>query len=203
MSGITHMLLGPLLGGGGGVASQPLGLSSSFVTVTGDQGIGYIQETVDLSAYAEHTIRLVWRVVVGTTGSVWQNDVQLDTVAFDGNSYDFDSGTESFQCAAASVGLAYGSAAFGGIQASNTDGYWCRNTGSTPSRSTGSLGAQAGSHYLYTESSSPVENGDVFWLRSPSIVVGSSPGDCTYYYAMDITGASTTLDFYVDVEVQP
>jgi len=184
-------------------ATLPLGLSSSFVTKTGDQGTNWVQETVDLSAYAGHTIRLVWRVVIGTADTVFQNDVQLDTIAFDGNSYNFDTDDESFQTAEASISLAYGSATFGAIQNSNTDGYWCRDTGETPSSGTGTLTAQGGTHYLYTETSSPVQNDDVFWLRSPSIVVGSTPGNCTYYYGMDITGASTTLDFYVDVEAQP
>lgn len=43
-------------------------------------------------------------------------------------------------------------------------------------------------------------NGDVFWLRSPTISASLGAGNCTFYEGRDITGTTTTLDFYVDVQ---
>jgi hypothetical protein len=189
-------------GGGGGGSTPDLGLSASLLQLTGISA-SYTQQTVDLSAYANATIRLVWRVVVGLTNpgdNVYENDVQIDTIAVTGGtqSYNFDSDDESFQTSTDGT-TDYASVSFASIGASDTDLYWCRNSGDTPSNGTGGAGAQSGSFYLYTETSSPTADGDAFWLRSPEITLDSTPGNCTFYEARDITGANTTLDFYVDV----
>jgi len=186
-------------GGGGGGGGASTGLSASLLQLTGASS-SYTQRSVSLSAYAGNTVRLVWRVVVGTTGNVYENDVQIDTIAVTGGteSYNFDSNDESFQTSTDGTAT-YTSVTFASIGAADTDLYWCRNSGGTPSSNTGGAGAQSGSFYLYTETSSPTSNGDSFWLRSPEITLDSTPGNCTFYEARDITGTTTTLDFYVDV----
>ena len=190
-------------GGGGGGGGTTTGLSASLLQLTGISA-GYTQRSVDLSAYAGNTVRLVWRVVVGITGNgdnVYDNDVQIDTIAVTGGtqSYNFDSDDESFQTSTDGT-TDYTSVTFGSIGASDTDLRWCRDSGSgTPSTNTGRNAAQSGSFYLYTETSSPTADGDAFWLRSPEITLDSTPGNCTFYEARDITGENTTLDFYVDV----
>lgn len=199
MSGIAHLILGA-----GGITKMPLGLSAPLLSVVGNQGASWQAKSVDLSDYLRHTIRLVWSVEVGTTGfDVYRNDVQLDTIAFDGNAFDFDVDDDGFQAIPAAVGQAYDGPSFGAVQAGATGGYWSRETGATPSGGTGSMTAHSGSHYLFTETSSPTENGDVFWLRSPSILVSPSPGSCTFQLGMDVTGETTALDFMIDVEAHP
>jgi len=182
-----------------GFVAQPAGLSSSFLTETGANASWNLQ-TVDLSAYAGNDIKLVWKVVIGTAGNVYENDLQLDTIAFDGNTYNFDTDDDGFETTVAGVSKAYEGATWVAIQADNTDEYWCRDTGGTVSSGTGTLTGQSGTHYLYTETSSPVINGDVFWLRSPTISASLGAGNCTFYEGRDVTGATTTLDFYVDVQ---
>ena len=184
------------------VTAQPLGLSSSLLQLTSTSA-SWTQRSVDLTDYAGHEVRLVWRVVIGTTGNVYENDVQLDTISVDGNSYNFDSTTESFETTTNGSDSTYSTASFSALGTGTTAEQWNRNTGATASGGTGSLTAQSGSYYVYTETSSPVVNGDVFWLRSPAITLSSSPGSCTFYEGRDVTGATTTLDFYVDVVTQP
>jgi hypothetical protein len=48
---------------------------------------------------------------------------------------------------------------------------WNRNSGSTPSSATGPAGAQSGSFYLYTETSTPNFSNVNMWLFSPEITV--------------------------------
>ena len=184
-------------GGGGGLTT---GLTSSLLQLTGISA-SYTQRTVDLSAYANATIRLVWRVVVGTTGDVFQNDVQIDTIAITGESvsYDFDAGTESFETTTNGSDTDYSTATFTALGTTTTAERWNRNSGNTGSNNTGNLGAQSGTFYVYTETSNPVINGDYFWLRSPEITLGATPGNVTFYEGRQITGTTTTLDFYVDV----
>jgi len=199
-SGIVSKLKGP-----NGIVwpklPMPLGLSSSLLSLTG-YNAAWAQRTVDLSDYADHTIRLVWRAVAGT-GTSWQNDIQIDSISVDGNTYDFETGVEGFSSSYRDQS-GYSSVTWYTVTDTNYTGFWCRDTGNTPSSSTGNLGAQGGSYYLFLESSSPVVAGEEFWLRSPAIALGSSPGSVTFYEGRD-TGDNTdaTLDFYVDVTAQP
>lgn len=198
MSGIAHLILGA-----GGIEKMPLGLSAPLLTVAGDQGLSWQAKAVDLSDYLRHTVRLVWKVTMGTGGFVYTNDVQLDTIAFDGNAFNFDVDDDGFQAIPAAVGQAYDGPSFGAVQAGATGGYWSRETGATPSSGTGSMTAHSGTHYLFTEASSPTEYSDVFWLRSPSIAVSPSPGSCTFQLGMDVTDPNTSIEFFIDVEAQP
>jgi len=195
-------------GGGGGGGGGGTGLSSALMTqlVGGTGNTNWTQYTISLSSYASNTIRLVWKYIVVNNGNVYQNDIQLDTVAITGGSesYNFDSDNESFQTTYVSdnpstADSGYSSLTWYSVQTSDTRGYWCRDgNGSTPSGSTGGASAQGGSFYIYAETSSPTADGDAMWLRSPQITLDSTPGNCTFYVARDITGNST-LDFYVDV----
>tara|TARA_R110000772_G_scaffold99174_1_gene198766 strand:- start:40030 stop:40611 length:582 start_codon:yes stop_codon:yes gene_type:complete len=191
-------LWSPSMGWSTGVPPQDLGLSASLFSAS-TRNVAWVQQTIDLSAYATHTIRLVWKVV--NVGGNFANDLQLDTIVFDGTTYNFDTDIEGFSCMDAAASLAYDGASWVDVAADNTQGFWCRDQAGTTSGGTGTLTGQSGAFYIYTEASGPV-TGDVFWLRSPQIVCSASAGNCTFYEGRDVV-AGTTIDFYVDVDAQP
>jgi hypothetical protein len=65
-------------GGGGGGGGVSEGLSSSLDSVTG-QNASWSTRTVDISAYANEDVKLVFIYTNGTTGTSYQGDLQLDT----------------------------------------------------------------------------------------------------------------------------
>jgi len=177
------------------------GLSSVLRTDTGDDP-NWTQRTVSLSAYASRTIRLVWHWTVGSTGPTYQYDAGLDNISIDGNSYTFESSNQSFQTTTSNTSTsAYNSASWTSVPNSTTAGRWNRDSGGTPSGSTGPPSGQNSTWYLYAETSSPANvSGYGFWLRSPSITLSGSPGNCTYYTHLNTAGnGQGTLRFYVDV----
>jgi len=179
----------------------PTGLSSVLRTDTGDDP-NWTQRTVSLSAYASRTIRLVWHWTVGSTGPTYQYDAGLDNISIDGNSYTFESSNQSFQTTTSNTSTsAYNSASWTSVPNSTTAGRWNRDSGGTPSGSTGPPSGQNSTWYLYAETSSPANvSGYGFWLRSPSITLSGSPGNCTYYTHLNTAGnGQGTLRFYVDV----
>ena len=191
----------------GSVAPQPLGLSASLATHTGINN-SWVQRTFDLSIYAGHTIRLVWSWEIDTNWeSVYRSDVQLDTIAFDSNSYGFESGVDGFTTMRAGGGRAYDSRSWVAVKSRDNGDYWCRTSGETTTLYTGALGAQSGSYFIYAETSSPVRYGDVMWVRSPQIVCSGNPGNCTFYEGRDLDGPDgnndSFMDFYIDVDAQP
>jgi len=178
----------------------PTGLSSALQTITGDDP-NWTQRTVSLSSYASRTIRLVWSWDVGSTDPTFRYDAGLDSISIDGNSYTFESSTESFQTTRSDTS-AYTSASWFALATEGVSGRWNRDSGGTTSGSTGPPSGQGGSWYVYAETSSPANvAGYRFWLRSPSITLSGSPGNCTYYTHLNIADGDTsaTLRFYVDV----
>jgi hypothetical protein len=179
-----------------------LGLSPSLLTLTGPSDEWTVQ-SVDMAAFAGVTARPVFRVEIGTTGTVYLNDVQIDAVAFDDVVWNFGS-TTGWQTGEAAVGLDYDEVpSWFNIQSANTDGYWCQDNGPTPSGGTGGLSPFSGGDVVYTETSSPVQNGDVFWLRGPIRTLSGDPSDLQFREGRDITGADTTLSVHLYVESLP
>ena len=185
-------------GGGGGGGTPPpnytVGLSPSLHTTSGDRA-SYALETVDISDYAGATVRLVYEYI--QVAAVFTADLQIDNINIDGNIYSFENVSEGFETSSSNV-FAYDAVSWVVIDSVLTAGRWDINTGNTGSAGTGNLGAQTGSYYIYTETSSPGNVvGYKFWLRSPQITLSSSP-TLTYYEGRQGTSLGT-INVYLDV----
>lgn len=118
------------------------------------------------------THRVVWHMVV--SGDNFEADYAVDNITLNGVNYSFDTDNDNFLT---SSGINAGDSvtAFNNSVAVPTatdavEGRWNRETGSTVSSGTGPSAAQNGTHYVYTESSSPnAVDGMNFWLFSPEI----------------------------------
>lgn len=183
---------------GTGTIGSNAGLSSSLFSVSGNTGV-WTQQTVDLSAYAGKTVRLVFRHQVAASGTTFYADLQLDQIAVDGTLYSFESSTESFETTTSGSYTNYSTAVFVALGTGTVSERWNRDSGGTPSSATGlTTGGDSTTYYVYTESSSPTVNNDIFWLRSPEITLSESVGNLTFYEAR-YGSTIGTLDVYVDV----
>lgn len=178
--------------GGGGV--DP-GLSESLDTVSGTND-AWSTRTVDLSGYANETIRLVFYYTNGADS--FSGDLQLDNISVDGNSYSFENTGHSWETTTTNTSV-YTSASWTTLATGVIAGQWNVDQGGTPSTGTGRTDADAGSWYVYAETSNPADvNGYGFWLRSPELTLSGSPGNLSYAEARN--GANIgTLNVYVDV----
>ena len=144
---------------------------SAVYSASGDDGLtgGWAQRTAtapDVSG----SFRVAWHYV---SGSNFRGDYAIDTVSLQGNSYNFDASNDSFlrntSDTSSSATAFSGSAS---VADGTSAGRWNRDSGGTPSSSTGPSSAQSGSFYLYCETSgssgNPSKN---FWLFSPVITV--------------------------------
>lgn len=181
-----------------GVPSVSAGLSSSLFSVSG-QNASWVQRTVDLSAYAGATVRLVFKHQIAASGTSYYADLQLDQIAVDGTLYDFESSLHSFETTTSGSYTNYTDAVFSTLGTGTTGERWNRDAGGTPSSTTGlTTGADSTTYYVYTESSSPTSLSDIFWLRSPEITLSGDVGNLTFYEAR-YGSAIGTLNVYVDV----
>lgn len=188
-------VLASIISGGGGGPSHELGLTPSLLTVSGTNN-AWTQQTVDISAYAGATVRLVFRY---QNGSSFTGDIQLDQVDLDGNVYSFENQTHSFETSSVDNSPTYAGVSWSALTVTeNLDGYWQVDQGGTPSNNTGRTDAANGSYYVYAETSAPADQaGYNFWLRSPEIVLGGSP-TLTFFEARNGAGIGT-LDVYLEV----
>ncbi len=69
-------------------------------------------------------------------------------------------------------------------QGINDDFDWSRNSGGTPSSSTGPTGAHNGSYYMYTEASSPRLNGDEAYLEATFDFTALTAPQLSFWYHM-------------------
>ena len=182
-------------GGGGSSPSYSLGLTGSLDSISGSNN-AWLQRSVAISAYAGATVRPVFKYV---SGSNFTGDLQLDQIVIDGNTYSFESGTETFERSASSVTDYNGVTWENLTTATNGNGKFLRDSGGTGSGNTGRTDAANGSWYVYAETSGtnvgfPSAN---FWLRGPQITFGSSP---TFSYYEARYGATIgSLNVYLDV----
>ncbi|MEE4257812.1 MAG: PKD domain-containing protein, partial [Bacteroidales bacterium] len=83
------------------------------------------------------------------------------------------------------------------VQGTGDDFDWSRNSGGTPSSSTGPLSAHDGTWYMYTEASSPRVNGDEAHLEAAfNFSTLQSPELTFYYHMFGISIASLHVDVY-------
>ncbi len=74
---------------------------------------------------------------------------------------------------------------------------WTRNSGGTPSSSTGPISAYDGNYYMYTEASSPRVNGDEAHLEATFDFSSLSAPEFSFYYHMyGVSIASLHVDVY-------
>ena len=174
-------------GGGTGLTASLLNLSGSTADWT--------QRTVDISAYAGSTVRVVFHAV---NGGGFSADVQLDQIDLDGNIYSFENQTHGFETSATSVDT-YNTVTWNAVAVEEGNaGAWQVDTGGTPSGTTGRADAANGTYYIYTEASAPADTlGYNFWLRSPEVVLGNNP-TLTFFEVR--TGDNIgSLDVYLEV----
>jgi hypothetical protein len=185
-------------GGGGGGGGISEGLSSSLDSVTG-QNASWSTRDVNISAYAGEDVKLVFIYTNGSSGTSYQGDLQLDDIRLDGTTYSFESSTESWQTSTTDVpASSYSGASFVSLATGTTSYRWNRDAFGTPSGSTGLSTADAGTYYVYAETSGSGTLGDNYVLRSPTVTLGSSP---TLQYAEARSGGNIgTLNVYLDVQ---
>jgi len=176
------------------LSSIPLGLSTSLFQTSGVLD-AWSEKTVDISSYATKTVRLVFKYTM--IGANFTSDIQLDNINIDGNIYSFENTGESWQTSGSGE-TDYSSVTWSNVAVATTGGRWNSDTGGTPSNGTARTDAASGSYYVYAETSSPGNVvGFVFWLRSPEIILDSSP-TLTYYEARNGTNLGN-LDVHLDV----
>lgn len=179
---------------GGSTPTYEVGFTPSLLTISGENN-AWTQQTVDISAYAGATVRLVFRY---QNGNGFNGDIQLDLIDLDGTTYSFENQTHSFETSTNNNG-AYDLTNWTAIAVEEDNrGAWQVDQNGTPSGTTGRTDAQDGNYYVYFEASSPANvSGYNGWLRSPEIVLSGSP-TLTFYEArlgVDIG----TLDIYLEV----
>lgn len=185
-------------GGGGGGGGVSEGLSSSLDSVSGTNA-SWSTRTVDISAYANEDVKLVFIYTNGTGGTSYQGDLQLDDIRLDGTTYSFETSTESWETTTTDTPVAnYSSASFTALGTGTLSYRWNRDAFGTPSGSTGLTTADAGTYYVYAETSGSGTSGDNYILRSPTVTLGASP---TLEYAEARSGGNIgTLNVYLDVQ---
>ena len=183
---------------GASVASSiEAGLSDSLDSVSGTSD-AWATRTVDISAYAGEEVRLVFGYVNGSQGTSFQGDIQLDDIRLDGTTYSFENTGHSWQTTTSNTLVSnYSSASFSTLATGTTTGKWNVDSGGTPSSGTGRTDADAGTYYVYAETSSGA-NGQGYILRSPAVTLGSSP---TLSYAVARNGGNIgAINVYLDVQ---
>lgn len=160
---------------------------STLWSDSGNQGNAWQTASIDLTAYLDETVQLRF---VGTTGATWQGDMAIDEISLTTGGGGEPGGDD---CTSSVSSFPYGEgfeSSFGVWSQDNTDDFdWQRNTGSTPSGTTGPGSAFAGSWYAYIESSSPnyanlsaILNGPCFDLSAES--------QATFVFQYHLYGAS-------------
>jgi hypothetical protein len=170
---IQDTSLDPPSGGG-------TGLSDVLATYTGQYSTSLWQQ-VDLSSsfsqFVGSTGRLVFQY---TSGTSFRGDIQLDDINIANNNYSFEINGENWQTTTDGsttttyTDTFYQGLAWSSVGTGTTVNRWNRDSGGTGSSSTGLASADAGSWYLYVETSSPGYSYKVSWLRSPEIVLDTN-----------------------------
>ncbi|MBN2756239.1 MAG: S8 family serine peptidase [Bacteroidales bacterium] len=126
---------------------------ASVWSKSGNLGDVWNSQSIDLSAYSGETVMLRF---VGITGSSYTGDMAFDNISVTTGTVeppvgdDCDNTVSTFPYAES-----FESGTGVWLQDTNDDTDWTRDSGGTPSSSTGPSTATAGSYYMYIESSSP------------------------------------------------
>ena len=172
--------------------SYQLGLSNSLLTLSGELD-AWSQRTIDVSAYAGATVRVVFKY---RSGSSFRGDIQLDLVDIDGNSYSFENTGEGFETSL-NAESSYAAVGWSSLSVGTSAVSWNVDSGGTGSGGTARTDAANGSYYVYAETSGSGSPSKDFWLRSPQTTFGSSP--TLSFYEARLGVDIGTLDVYLDV----
>ena len=179
-----------------------------LISVPAQNSATWTQRTADISAYIGQNVRLV---VLYQSGSSFTGDVQLDDFNIGGNTFDPETGTHSFQVQSVEdnsqlsnvnyIQSDYDSVTWsslttdGSTHATGKYGKFFRDSGGTPSGSTGNTSGNTGSFYYFAETSSTGSNNDI-WIRSPEVTVNN--GTLSFYTAQN---GATSGPIYAYIEV--
>lgn len=164
------------------------GTWSTLWSVSGNQGTSWQAVAIDLSSYLDETVQLRF---VGTTGETWQGDLAIDDISLTTGTGGGDPGGES--CTSGISTFPYGEgfeSSLGAWTQDDTDDFdWIRNSGGTPSGTTGPGSASAGSWYAYIESSSPNYSNLSAILNGPCFDL-SAEDEASFIFQYHMYGAS-------------
>ena len=164
---------------------------------SGDQGNAWLSESVDLNSYTSSSaVKFRFN---GTTGTTWQGDMAVDAVSVDG---EVPSGPS---CSAAITSFPYDQSYENTLgnwtQDGDDDFDWTVRSGTTPSSNTGPTSANAGSYYVYMESSAPNFSTKNAKLTSPCFdLTGVSNPEITFDYHMYGAAAMGELNLEISTD---
>lgn len=159
----------------------PASVSSYLFTISGQGSTTAWQGpyTLSLAPYIGQTGRLVFFYKTTTSFTA---DMQLDYLTLNGTTYSWESSNDGWLTTTINRNITgnptlaqveSGLASTVAVPTGTTAGRWLRDSGGTPSGSTGLTTAYNGSYYLYAEAS--VSHPYSFLLYSPEITISSAP----------------------------
>ncbi len=176
----------------GGLVLQAKTTNGSWTTlwsVSGNQGNNWQTASIDLSAYVGEPVQLRF---VGTTGATWQGDMAIDDISLTIGTGGGDPGDEG--CTSGISAFPYGEGfenSFGDWTQDDGDDFdWIRQSGGTPSGTTGPGSAFSGSWYAYIESSSPNYSNLSAILNGPCFDL-SAENEASFSFQYHMYGATT------------
>lgn len=177
-----------------GAASGPsAGLTSALFTVSGNNN-AWVSRSVSMTGYQGALVRPVF-LHTGMTG--FRADLQLDQIGFDSDLESFESGAGGYETTRRST-ADYSAATFVAVATGTLTGYWNRDSGGTPSGSTGRSDAANGVYYLYSEVTSYFTSTYKYYLRGPIVALAPDVSNLNFHEARYGSNMGT-LSAYLDV----
>lgn len=174
----------------------------------GGAGAVWNIQQLDLRHLAGCQGRWVFSWEIDTVDNVYYEDFCLDQIRseYANNTTiwtdEFGTPAADWETTQAAAGASYTGQTWDGIKSPNTDNYWCSETGPTTSAGTGNVSPVTGGTMVYTETSSPVASGDVFWMRSQfTQTLPSTVDHLIIREARDTVSPNSILKVYFDVTV--
>lgn len=181
-----------------------MAVTSRLISVPAQNSAVYTERTADISSYLGKQARLV---VLYQSGSSFTGDVQLDDFSIGGNFYDPEDGANGFQVQSTAdnsqiasgnldnIQTDYDAVSWTTIGTTTTDyGKFIRDSGGTPSGSTGLTTGNTGNFYYYAETSSTGSLNDI-WLRSPQVTIKN---DDLSFFTAQYGATSGAIYAYLD-----
>ena len=178
--------------------------------------------TVNISAYAGKTVKVVFHYVQSDSGVTYFGDIQLDDINIDGTNYSFESSAPTGWETSVAYGdgnvvagtyediSSYDDADFQPLETDVHQGRWNRDEGGTSSTDTGLTTGNTGDYYLYAECSAQTSGAAGsnraysrgFFLRTVDIQLSSNPtlSYAVAQYGTEMGDLNVHLDVYENVD---
>ena len=180
-------------------------------TITG-QASYWATGSNSLSSYAGQTGRIVFNYTNGSSSyRRYRGDMQLDSIAFDGNTYNFDAPSGQDWVTSSSFSGTYGSMNPNDLSSFNnnirnyfnlttgtTSNRWNVDANGTSSSYTALSSAHSGSYYVYAETSGSGSQNQNFTLASPLVTLSNNPANLTYAHARYGSNIGTTRIYWAE-----